>query len=118
MVEKELGLAVESPTVKIPEALTMSASYIVGSIFPLIAYFFLPIQVALPVSFALTLLALVIVGYRKGKLADLNLTRSILEVVLVGALSAAGGTFWAMSFRISWDIDAAGPAPWPGSSEL
>ena len=91
MVEKELGLQVETSTVKIPEALTMGASYIVGSIFPLIAYFFLPIPVALPVSFGLTLLALIIVGYIKGKLADLNLLRSILEVVVVGVISAAGG---------------------------
>ncbi len=93
MVEKELGLQVETSTVKIPEALTMGASYIVGSIFPLIAYFFLPIPLALPVSFVLTLLALIIVGYVKGKLADLNLARSILEVVIVGAVSAAGGYF-------------------------
>jgi len=93
MVEKELGLQVEPSTVKIPEALTIGASYVVGSIFPLIAYFFLPIPIALPVSFALTLLALVIVGYIKGKLADLNLLRSILEVVIVGAVSAGGGYF-------------------------
>lgn len=93
MVEKELGLSAESSTVKIPEALIMSASYIVGSIFPLIAYFFFPIPVALPVSFSLTLLALVLVGYIKGKLAELNLPKSILEVVIVGVISATGGYF-------------------------
>ena len=37
MVEKELGLQVDPQTVKTPEALTMSASYLVGSFFPLIA---------------------------------------------------------------------------------
>lgn len=69
----------------------MISIYIIGSVFPLIAYFFLPIPVALPVSFRLTLLALVMVGILKGKLANLNLIRSVSEIVLVGILSTLGG---------------------------
>jgi VIT1/CCC1 family predicted Fe2+/Mn2+ transporter len=91
MVEKELGLQIDTSTVKIPEALTIGVSYIVGSLFPLIAYFFLPIRAALPASIALTVVALVAVGVIKGKLANLNLLRSTLEVVLVGGVSAFGG---------------------------
>lgn len=91
MVEKELGLPLEVTTVKLPEAFTMGASYIIGSIFPLIAYFFLPVPTALPVSFGLTLLALVIIGIIKGKLANLKLLRSVLEIVVVGTVSAGGG---------------------------
>jgi VIT1/CCC1 family predicted Fe2+/Mn2+ transporter len=91
MVEKELGLDIDPSTVKIPEALTMSASYIVGSIFPLIAYFFFPISIALPLSLLLTCVALVIVGIIKGKLANLNLVVSSLEIVVVGGASALGG---------------------------
>ncbi len=91
MVEKELGLQIDPRTVQIPEALTMGASYIVGSIFPLIAYFFLPVRQALPVSIALTVVALVIIGIIKGRLANLNLVRSTLEVVVVGLVSAGGG---------------------------
>ncbi len=91
MVEKELGLQLDTSTVKIPEALTIGISYIVGSLFPLIAYFFLPIQAALPTSIALTIVALVAVGVIKGKLASLNLVTSTLEVVIVGGVSALGG---------------------------
>ena len=91
MVEKELGLQVDARTVQIPEALTMGVSYIVGSIFPLIAYFFLPVRQALPVSIALTVVALVVVGVIKGKLASLHLVASALEVVVVGGVSAGGG---------------------------
>ena len=91
MVEKELGLQIDPRTVQIPEALTMGASYIVGSIFPLVAYFFLPVRQALPVSIALTVVALVIIGIIKGRLANLNLVRSTLEVVVVGLVSAGGG---------------------------
>src|SRR5215469_7644047 len=91
MVEKELGLTIDLDTVRVPEAFTMSASYIVGSIFPLIAYFFFPIDVALPLSIFLTIVALVIVGIIKGRLANLNLVRSSLEIVVVGGASALGG---------------------------
>jgi VIT1/CCC1 family predicted Fe2+/Mn2+ transporter len=91
MVEKELGLRMDPETVQVPEALTMGASYIVGSIFPLIAYFFLPVQSALPVSLVLTFVALVAVGVIKGKLASLNLVRSVIEIVVVGTVSALGG---------------------------
>jgi vacuolar iron transporter family protein len=93
MVEKELGVQFGIATIQLPEALTMGASYIVGSFFPLIAYFFLPVRIALPVSLLLTLVALVAVGLIKGNLAHLNLVRSVLEVVVVGTVSAAGGYF-------------------------
>jgi VIT1/CCC1 family predicted Fe2+/Mn2+ transporter len=91
MISRELGLQLEPGTVHIPEALTMGISYIIGSIFPLIAYFFVPVPQAIPFSLFLTLVALVIVGALKGKLARLNLGRSILEIVLVGTISAGGG---------------------------
>ncbi len=91
MVEKELGLQMDVSAVKIPEALTMGVSYIVGSFFPLISYFFLPIPQAFAVSLLLTIVALVIVGVIKGRLASLNLVTSSLEVVVVGGASALGG---------------------------
>jgi vacuolar iron transporter family protein len=91
MVEKELGLPMDPDTVRIPEALTMGISYIVGSIFPLIAYFFFPVAIALPLSLVLTFIALVVVGVVKGRLANLNLLISIGEIVIVGVVSAGGG---------------------------
>lgn len=91
MVEKELGLQLEPDTVKIPEALTIAVSYIVGSVFPLAPYFFFSVHTALPISIVLTVLALVIVGVIKGRLASLNLVRSVLEIVVVGGASAGGG---------------------------
>lgn len=91
MVEKELGILQEPQVVRIPEALTMGASYLVAAIVPLIAYFFFSIYTAFLVSLGLTLLALIGIGAVKGRLAQLNLVRSIAEVVVVGAVSGAGG---------------------------
>jgi VIT1/CCC1 family predicted Fe2+/Mn2+ transporter len=92
MVSRELGIADLSPeTVKLPEALTIGGAYLVGSIFPLMAYFIWPIPIALPVSLVLTFLALVFVGIFKGTLARMNLVSSVVEIVVVGTLSAGGG---------------------------
>ncbi len=92
MVANELGINTLQPdTVKLPEALTIGGSYLVGSIFPLVAYFFFKPMTALPISLVLTFIALVAVGYIKGKLASMNLYRSIIEIVVVGILSAGGG---------------------------
>lgn len=57
----------------------------------MISYFFLPIKGAFAVSLAVTLLALIGIGAYKGKLAQLDLLRSIGEVVAVGAVSGLGG---------------------------
>lgn len=91
MVEKELGIPFEPDTTRVPEALTMGASYIIASIFPLLPYFFLPVPRAFPASLVLTLLALIVIGIIKGRLAELNLLRSVAEVVIVGGVSAGGG---------------------------
>lgn len=91
MVSLELGLQLDPQTVRIPEAVTMALSYVIGSIFPLIAYFFLPVPRAIPVSLALTFVALLAIGALKGKLAHLAIGRSILEIVLVATVSAGGG---------------------------
>jgi vacuolar iron transporter family protein len=91
MVEKELGIQVETSAVKVPEALTMGVSYVVGSIFPLAPYFFFSVNTALPISIALTVVALIVVGMIKGRLTSLSLFRSVAEIVVVGGASAGGG---------------------------
>lgn len=98
MVSKELGISTLVPdTVKVPEALTIGGAYLVGSFFPLIAYFFFPVPVALPASLLLTLIALIAVGIIKGKLAGMNLFRSVAEIVVIGILSAGGGYVLGMT---------------------
>lgn len=91
MVEKELEIPFKPGTVKVPEALTMGASYMVAAIIPLVSYFFLALRPAFIVSLGLTFLALVLLGYVKGRLAALNLVRSVGEVLAVGLVSGVGG---------------------------
>ncbi len=91
MVEKELGIPFDPETVRIPEALTMGASYLFAAIIPMISYFFMPLKPAFVASLGLTFVALVVLGYVKGRLADLNIVRSVLEVLAVGVVSGGGG---------------------------
>ncbi len=91
MVEKELGLEVAPETVRISEGVIMGASYMVASIVPLIAYFFLPIETAFPTSLVLTVITLAVIGLVRGNLAKISLLKSALEVVVVGAVSGLGG---------------------------
>ncbi len=93
MVQKELGLDIEQETVKIGDGVTMAFSYMAASIVPLIAYFFLPIETAFIVSIILTIIVLAGIGFVRGKLAQVSLLKSSLEVVAVGAVSGLGGYF-------------------------
>lgn len=45
----------------------------------------------MPISIGLTIVALIVVGLIKGKLANLNLWRSAIEVVAIGGASALDG---------------------------
>ena len=93
MIEKELGLEIEPQLVKVAEGLSMSSSYLVASIVPLIAYFFFPIHTAYIVSLLLSILFLIVLGIVKGKIAKISLFVSALEVLAVGILSGLGGYF-------------------------
>ncbi len=58
MVAEELGLNLEVEDTKVVNGITMGLSYIVASIVPLIAYFFVPIDTAFYISLGLSFLFL------------------------------------------------------------
>jgi len=91
MIQKELGLDPEPRAVRLPEAITIGVSYLLGSLVPLMPYFVLEIRRALPTSIGLTFLVLAGIGIVRGTLARIGLLRSALEVVAVGVLTGGGG---------------------------
>ena len=91
MIQKELGLDPEPRTARVAEGVTIGASYLVGSLVPLMPYFVLKISTALPTSIGLTFLVLAGIGIVRGTLARIGLLRSALEVLAVGVLSGGGG---------------------------
>ena len=95
MMRFELGLEEPDPKRARNSAATIAASYIAGGFIPLTPYVLASfhildgIRTALYLSVIVTLLALLVFGYIKGKATGLPPIRSGLQTVLIGGLAAA-----------------------------
>jgi VIT1/CCC1 family predicted Fe2+/Mn2+ transporter len=90
MMRFELGLEEPDPRRAATSAFVIAASYVVGGLVPLSPYFFFSsARAALPVSVAVTLAALAVFGYVKGRFTVAKPLRSALQTVVVGGLAAA-----------------------------
>src|SRR4029078_5144255 len=90
MMRFELGLDVPNPGRALRSALTIAGSYVIGGLIPLAPYMILAnSQNALSVSVIVTLLALVIFGYVKGRFTGAPPLRSALQTALIGGIAAA-----------------------------
>jgi len=90
MMRFELGLERPDPKRAFSSAFTIAAAYIVGGLIPLASYFFVPnIHLALLWSAIVTLVALFIFGYVKGRFTGTTPLRSAFQTVLIGGLAAS-----------------------------
>lgn len=90
MMRFELGLEKPDPKRARSSALTIALAYLVGGLIPLSPYFVLqPMRNALLASVVMTLLALLIFGYVKGRYTVRRPLRSAWQTALVGSLAAA-----------------------------
>ena len=90
MMRFELGLEAPDPKRALTSALTIAGAYIVGGFIPLGPYFVLAsTRPALVSSILVTLAALLIFGYIKGRFTGLKPVRSALQTALIGGLAAA-----------------------------
>src|SRR5215831_7066919 len=97
MMRFELGLEKPDPKRAFVSAFTIAASYIAGGLIPLApyiaaAYLKKTVTAALLLSVALTLLALLVFGFIKGRYTGTRPIRSALQTALIGSL-AAGAAF-------------------------
>ena len=93
MMRFELGLERPDPRRALVSAVTIGGAYVAGGLIPLVPYMTLgSARAALSVSAAVTLLALAVFGYVKGRFTGLSPWRSALQTVLIGSL-AAGAAF-------------------------
>jgi VIT1/CCC1 family predicted Fe2+/Mn2+ transporter len=89
MMRFELGLEAPNPKRARSSALTIGLSYVVGGFIPLSPYILIhQISIALIVSVVVTLIALFLFGYIKGRFTGLKPLRGGLQTVLVGGLAA------------------------------
>ncbi len=90
MMRFELGLERPDPRRALRSALTIAGSYIAGGMIPLAPYLLMPsAERALVVSVVVTLIALAVFGYVKGRFTGASAVRSMGQTVLVGGLAAA-----------------------------
>lgn len=90
MMRFELGLEKPEPGRALSSALTIAVSYVAGGLIPLSPYFAIATpQQALLLSVALTLVALGVFGYLKGRASGAQPVRSGLQTTFIGGLAAA-----------------------------
>ena len=93
MMRFELGLEEPDPKRALQSALTIAASYIAGGFIPLSPYMALhSARAALGWSVVVTLIALAVFGYIKGRFTGAKAVRSATQTVVIGGL-AAGAAF-------------------------
>jgi VIT1/CCC1 family predicted Fe2+/Mn2+ transporter len=89
MMRFELGLEEPDPRRARTSAFTIALSYIAGGLVPLAPYFFFrSVHYALVGSVIVTLLALLVFGYIKGRFTTARPLRSAWQTVVVGGLAA------------------------------
>ena len=89
MMRFELGLERTDPSRALWSALTIGGAYAVGGFNPLLPYMLLKNTLtALAVSSVMTVIALAVFGYVKGRFTGVRPVRSALQTVLIGGLAA------------------------------
>jgi vacuolar iron transporter family protein len=90
MMRFELGLESPDPRRALVSALTIAGAYIIGGFIPLGPYIVSPrASTALAASVAITLLALAVFGYVKGRFTGARPWRGSAQTVLIGGVAAA-----------------------------
>ncbi|HSE25223.1 MAG TPA: VIT1/CCC1 transporter family protein [Pyrinomonadaceae bacterium] len=93
MMRFELGLEKPDPRRALTSAITIAGAYIAGGLIPLSPYIILKsASSAVLLSVALTLIALLIFGFVKGRFTGTRPLRSALQTALIGSV-AAGAAF-------------------------
>jgi len=89
MMRFELGLEKPDPGRAARSALTIAGAYVGGGLIPLAPYLLVhSTRRALPVSVGVTLLALAVFGYVKGRFTGSRPLRSAAQTVFIGAVAA------------------------------
>jgi vacuolar iron transporter family protein len=90
MMRFELGIEEPDPKRALASAITIAGSYIVSGLIPLAPYMVISsATAALPYSIVITMFALIVFGYIKGRFTGHAPFRSAIQTVFIGGLAAA-----------------------------
>ena len=91
MVEKELGISSDVTTNPVKDALVMGVSFVAAAMVPIVPYLFLGGWTAIVVSIVAALVGLFVLGMGKGRMVSKSPILQGLEILGIGAVSAAIG---------------------------
>ena len=91
LVEKELGISLEETSNPVKDAITMALSFVVAAFVPIVPHFFWTGNQAIGISVAASLVGLFVLGIYKGRLVQKSPVLQGLEILGIGAVSAAIG---------------------------
>ncbi|MBI4181430.1 MAG: VIT1/CCC1 transporter family protein [Candidatus Aenigmarchaeota archaeon] len=97
MLEEELGISETQFASPAKIGVIMCIAALVGGFVPLIAYLFLPVALALPASWAISLAGIFLLGAAKTRVTKRNWIRSGLEMLTLGFIAALA-TYWLGTF--------------------
>ena len=101
MMRFELGLERPEPQRARNSAATIATSYIVGGLIPLAPYIFLHnVYSALMWSVIITIAALAVFGFIKGRVTGISPLRSAMQTTLTGSIAAAAAFGLARLFSV------------------
>ncbi len=99
MMRYELGLEEPDPRRALKSALTIAGAYFAGGLIPLAPYMMMTrARIAVLFSVAVTLLALAVFGYIKGRYTGTRPWRSALQTTVIGGLAASAAFLIARAF--------------------
>jgi VIT1/CCC1 family predicted Fe2+/Mn2+ transporter len=100
MMRFELGLERPEPRRALTSAVTIGGAYVAGGLIPLAPYMvFGSAPTALVVSAVVTLIALAVFGFVKGKFTGMKPVRSATQTILIGGIAA--GVAYALARLLS-----------------
>ena len=88
---RELHIVDDASGTPVKNALLMYASYIIGGIIPLFAYFFLPVSRAMPISIIVTLFSLFLLGAITTKFTREYWAKAGARILIFGTIALAVG---------------------------
>ena len=91
LVEKELGISPQDTSHPVKDATAMGLSFILAALVPIIPHLFLDGPIAIGVSVSAALVGLFVLGVGKGRLVQKSPILQGLEILGIGAVSAAIG---------------------------
>ncbi|VVB03817.1 unnamed protein product [Arabis nemorensis] len=90
MMRFELGLEKPDPKRAFQSAFTIAIAYVLGGLVPLLPYMFIPQAMdAVVASVVITLIALFVFGYGKGRFTGSKPVKSAFETAFIGAIASA-----------------------------